>query len=69
VRADNHDGRVTGRLPLDMLSLPRQRAQLQWQRTQLSDEQLAWLVGLPTRARHRAVARERPRSGQALDHR
>lgn len=65
VLAGNHDCWVTGRLPLDMLSLPRQRARLYWQRTQLSDEQLAWLAGLKTRAapRHRAMARERATSG------
>lgn len=51
VLAGNHDRWVTGALPLDMLPLPRQRAELQWQRTQLSAELLAWLAGLPDHER------------------
>lgn len=51
VLAGNHDRWVTGALPLDMLALPRQRSELEWQRTQLSAEQLEWLTGLPSHAR------------------
>lgn len=51
VLAGNHDRWVTGPLPLDMLSLPRQRSELAWQRTQLSTEQLEWLSDLRTHAR------------------
>lgn len=50
--AGNHDRWVTGGLPLDMLALPRQRAELLWQRDQLTAEQLAWLTGLPVHARN-----------------
>ena len=49
--AGNHDRWVTGDLPLDMLPLPRQRAELQWQRRELSHEHLAWLAALPDHAR------------------
>jgi predicted phosphodiesterase len=49
--AGNHDRWVAGDLPLDMLPLPRQRAQLQWQHRELSDDQLAWLRGLADHAR------------------
>jgi predicted phosphodiesterase len=49
--AGNHDRWVTGDLPLDMLPLPRQRAELEWQRSQLSAEQLRWLAGLPAHER------------------
>lgn len=51
VLAGNHDRWVTGQLPLRMLPLPRQRAQLQWQNRVLSDEQLGWLGALPAHAR------------------
>lgn len=49
--AGNHDRWVTWQLPLDMLPLPRQRAELEWQRTQLSAEQLQWLAGLSSTVR------------------
>ncbi|MGI8414492.1 MAG: metallophosphoesterase family protein [Solirubrobacteraceae bacterium] len=49
--AGNHDRWVTGQLALNMLPVPRQRAQLQWQNRVLSDQQLAWLEALPTHAR------------------
>lgn len=51
----NHDAWVTGELPLEMLPLPRQRAELEWQRAALSDEQLAWLVSLPAHAERAGV--------------
>lgn len=49
--AGNHDRWVTQKLPLDMLPLPRQRAELEWQRTQLSNEQLQWLASLSSTGR------------------
>lgn len=49
--AGNHDRWVTGQLSLTMLPLSRQRAQLQWQRRSLSEDQLAWLEALPAHAR------------------
>lgn len=51
--AGNHDQWVTGTLPLEMLPLPRQRAELEWQRRQLSAEQLEWLITLPAHTVHR----------------
>lgn len=54
--AGNHDRWVTQKLPLDMLPLPRQRAELEWQRAQLSDEQLQWLAGLSSAGRCADVA-------------
>lgn len=53
--AGNHDRWVTGQLPITMLPLPRQRAELQWQHRALSDEQLAWLAELSTHGRSRDV--------------
>lgn len=55
VLAGNHDAWVTGELPLDLLPLPRQRTELTWQRAELSDDQLAWLAGLPTHAQRAGV--------------
>jgi len=51
VLAGNHDRWVTGDLPLDMLPLPRQGAELEWQRTHLSDRQLRWRAVLPSHVR------------------
>jgi hypothetical protein len=48
VLAGNHDRRVSGGLPLEMLPLPRQRAALRWQRDQLSAAQLVWLATFPS---------------------
>lgn len=55
VLAGNHDRWVTGTLPLDMLPLPRQRAELESQRAQLSSEQLEWLASLPSHARRDGI--------------
>jgi len=56
VLAGNHDRWVTGHLSLDMLPLPRQRAELRWQRDQLSTEQLDWLARLSPHRRHGEVS-------------
>lgn len=53
--AGNHDAWVTGSLTLDMLPLPRQRITLTGQRAELSHEQLAWLVSLPSYAERAGV--------------
>jgi hypothetical protein len=55
VLAGNHDAWVTGAMVLDLLSLPRQREELTWQRAELSDEQLAWLTARPSYAQHAGV--------------
>lgn len=53
--AGNHDRRVIRNLPLDMLPLPRQRAELEWQRSRLSAEQLHWLASLPPNASRSSI--------------
>lgn len=56
VLAGNHDRWVTGHLPLDMLPLPRQRTELDWQHAQLSAEQLTWLAALPAHTRRDEIS-------------
>jgi predicted phosphodiesterase len=53
--AGNHDRWITGTLSLNMLPLPRQRTELDWQRRQLGKERLRWLAGLPSHASHKGV--------------
>jgi predicted phosphodiesterase len=48
--AGNHDRWITGTLSLNMLPLPRQRSELEWQCRQLGKERLRWLAGLPSHA-------------------
>jgi len=44
----NHDAWVAGKLALDLLPLPRQRRELEWQRAELSADQLEWLAARPS---------------------